>query len=146
MSRNNPQKQSNNKSQLVEKVFEAYPQIGSKTKAKSLIHMVSQQVSIKTGPYPNPEDYAKYHEVDTNLTDLMKTMVKDEQAHKHKMDVIHLDKEFKLRQRGQWFALIIYAFVIVLGGFAIYSGFEWGGTIIASLGVSGIITQFLKRR
>lgn len=146
MSRNKPQKQSNNKSQLVEKVYQAYPQIGSKTKARNLIHMVSQQVSIKSSPYPDPEDYAKYHEIDTELTDLMKSMVKAEQTHHHKMDEIHLDKEFNLRQRGQWFALIIYVFVIGLGGFAIYLGFEWGGTIIASLGVSGIIAQFLKRR
>ncbi len=73
-------------------------------------------------------------------------MVIDEQKHQHKMDEVFLSKEFSLRKRGQWFAFFVYILVIGLGAFAIHKGFEWGGTIITSLGVVGIISQFLKRR
>ena len=108
--------------------------------------MVSQQGSIKSGPYPSPEDYEHYHDIDSSLTDLMKEMVKEEQIHQHKMDEKYLEKDFVLRKRGQWFAMALYVLVVSLGGFAIYKGFEWGGTLITALGVGGIIAQFLKKR
>lgn len=76
----------------------------------------------------------------------MKKMVVEEQRHLHQMDERFLEKDFSLRQRGQWFAFGIYFLVVSLGAYAIYQGFEWGGTIITALGVSGIISQFLKRR
>lgn len=132
--------------QLTKQVLEAYPEIKSSSKARKLVRMVSQQISIKSGPYPSPEDYEHYHEIDPELTSLMKEMVKKEQEHQHEMDKRFMDKDFILRKRGQWFAFVIFGFVVALGAFTIYKGFEWGGTIITTLGVGGIISQFLKKR
>lgn len=55
--------------QLTSKVLKAYPELKSKSKARNLVKMVSQQVSIKSGPYPSPEDYEHYHHIDPSLTD-----------------------------------------------------------------------------
>jgi len=132
--------------QLTKQVLEAYPELKSTNKARQIIRMVSRQVSIKTGPYPSPEDYEHYHQIDPELTDLMKKMVVDEQKHQHNMDEKFLEKDFALRSKGQWFAFAIFILVVTLGAYAIHKGFEWGGTIITALGVSGIISQFLKRR
>jgi len=131
---------------LTKQVLNAYPELKSSTKARKLVRMVSQQISIKSGPYPSPEDYEHYHDIDPTLTDLMKEMVKQEQIHQHKMDEKYLEKDFVLRKRGQWFAMTVYVLVVSLGGFTIYKGFEWGGAIITALGVGGIIAQFLKKR
>lgn len=131
---------------LTKKVLEAYPELKSTSKARSVVRMVSQQISIKSSPYPSPEDYEHYHDIDPSLTDLMKKMVLDEQKHQHKMDEKFLEKDFGFRKRGQWFAFGIYILVIGLGAYSIYRGFEWGGTIITSLGVAGIISQFLRKR
>jgi len=137
---------NHNNEQLTKKVLTAYPELKSKGKARNLVRMVSSQVSIKAGPYPSPEDYEHYHHIDPSLTDLMKQMVINEQEHKHRMDEKFLEKDFRLRSKGQWFAFSIFVLVVGLGGFAIYSGFEWGGAIITALGVSGIMAQFLKKR
>lgn len=131
---------------LTAKVLKEYPELKSSSKARNLVRMVSKQVSIKSGPYPSPEDYEHYFDIDPTLTDLMKEMARKEQEHQHKMDERFLDKDFSLRKRGQWFALAVYFLVVGLGSFAIHKGFEWGGTIITALGVTGIIAQFLKRR
>lgn len=141
-----PKKEQPKQEALTKQVLQAYPELKSTNKARKLVRLVSQQVSIKTGPYPSPEDYEHYHSIDPALTDLMKKMVVDEQEHQHKMDEKYLDKDFSLRQRGQWFAFGIFILVVALGAFAIYKGFEWGGTIITALGVGGIVSQFLKRR
>ncbi len=143
MSKNNP---PNHTEQLTKQVLQAYPELKSSNKARGLVRMVSQQVSIKSGPYPSPEDYEHYHEIDPSLTDLMKKMVVDEQKHQHRMDEKFMDKDFSLRQRGQWFAFAIFVSVVILGAYTIYMGFEWGGTVITAFGVTGIITQFLKSR
>lgn len=143
---NNKGNSNGNGEQLTKKVLQAYPELGSSNKARGLVRMVSQQVSIKTGPYPSPEDYEHYHSIDPTLTDLMKKMVSDEQKHQHLMDGKFLEKDFSLRQRGQWFAFGIFILVVFLGAYAIFSGFEWGGTVITALGVGGIISQFLKKR
>lgn len=131
---------------LTQQVLKAYPELKSSSKARKLVRMISQQVSIKSGPYPSPEDYEHYHDIDPSLTDLMKKMVEKEQKHQHEMDKLYLDKDFALRKRGQWFAIFVYVLVVGLGAFTISKGFEWGGTIITALGVSGIIAQFLKKR
>jgi uncharacterized membrane protein len=131
---------------LTKRVLEAYPELKSTSKARNLVRLVSQQVSIKSGPYPSPEDYEHYHDIDPTLTDLMKKMVVEEQKHQHKMDELFLEKDFSLRLRGQWFAFAIYFLVVGLGAFTIYRGFEWGGTVITALGLGGIISQFLKKR
>lgn len=130
---------------VTKQIQQAFPDLGS-SKARRIVRMVSQQVSIKSGPFPAPEDYEHYHDIDPQLTDLMKKMVVDEQSHQHKMDEMMLEKDFKLYSKGQWFAFFVFLLVVILGGFAIYSGFEWGGTIITALGVGGIMSQFLKRK
>lgn len=60
---------------LTKQVLKAFPELKSANKARNLVKLVSQQISIKSGPYPSPEDYAHYHDIDPSLTDLMKKMV-----------------------------------------------------------------------
>ena len=136
----------NNSEQLTKQVLTAYPELKSSGKARQLVRMVSQQISIKSGPYPSPEDYEHYHEIDPSLTTLMKEMVVKEQEHQHKMDEKYLDKDFLLRKSGQWFAFLVFVLVIGLGGYSIFIGQVWVGALISSTGVVGIIAQFLKRR
>ncbi|WP_318310419.1 DUF2335 domain-containing protein [Flagellimonas crocea] len=137
---------SNNSEQLTKQVLQAYPELKSPSKARNLVRMVSQQISIKSGPYPSPEDYEHYHDIDPSLTDLMKQMVVDEQKHQHRMDERFMDKDFKLRKSGQWFAFFVFLAVVALGAYSVHMGFEWGGAIITAFGVTGIVTQFLRRR
>jgi len=72
-------------------------------------------VSIRTGPYPNPEDYDYYHEIDPDLTTQMKKMVLEEQRHQHKLDEQYLNKDFGLRRQGQMLAFVLC--IMALQGF-----------------------------
>ncbi len=114
--------------------------------AREVVGVVSSQVSIRSAPYPSPEEYERYHHIDPELTSQMKEMVYKEQEHQHKMDDEYMLKEYSLRERGQYLAFGVFILVIGLGAFTIYQGFEWGGAVITSLGVGGIVAQFLKKR
>ncbi len=57
---------------LTKQVLKEYPELKSSSKARKLVRLVAQQISIKTSPYPSPEDYEHYHDIDPTLTDLMK--------------------------------------------------------------------------
>lgn len=114
--------------------------------SRKIVSMVASQTSIKSGPFPSPEDYEQYQEIDPELTNLMKQMALKEQEHQHAMDIRAMDKDYKIISRGQKLAFAVYTLVILLGAYSIYSGFEWGGALITAIGVGGIVSEFLKRR
>lgn len=87
-----------------------------------------------------------YHEIDPELTKQMKTMVLTEQHHQHKLDDKYLDKDFVLRRWGQFLAFLLCSIALGGGFYTVLQGFEIGGTVIASLGLGGIVAQFLKKR
>lgn len=49
---------------------------------------------------------------------------------------------FKLKQRGQYFALI----ALIGGVTCILYGFEISGSIVSGVGLSGLVSEFLGRR
>jgi len=140
-----PPKTKNPNEVIIKQLQSEFPDIGG-NQARKIVQIVSRQVSIKSGPYPSPEDYDYYHEIDPSLTDQMKKMVLLEQDHQHKMDEKVIDKEYSMRSRGQVLAFVICLIALVGGFWTVLQGFEIGGTIIGALGLTGIVGQFLKSK
>ncbi len=130
---------------LLKLVKDQVPKL-TKSEAQRVVGVISNSISIRSAPYPSPDEYERYHEIDSDLTNQMKQMVLKEQEHQHTMDEKYLQREYTLRERGQYLAFGVFVLVILLGAYTIYRGFEWGGAVITTIGVGGIITQFLKRR
>jgi len=99
----------------------------------------------KSGPYPDPEDYEKYLRIDPELAQQMKDMVRLEQEHIHEINHKNVDNEYKLRKRGQVFALVIFILSIALAALALYFSQPWVAGLFSALGIGGIISQFLKK-
>lgn len=74
----------------------------------------------------------------------MKKMVLKEQEHQHNLDKDYLEKDFSLKKMGQILAFLLCVIALVGGFWTVLQGFEIGGTIIAALGLGGIVAQFLK--
>jgi len=130
---------------ITKQLRQQFPKLGG-NEARKIVQIVSQQVSIRTGPYPVPEDYDYYNETDPDLTAQMKKMVLQEQKHQHRLDEKYLNKDFSLRRWGQVLAFILSVIALLGGFYTVLKGFETGGTIIGSIGLVGIVGQFLKRR
>jgi uncharacterized membrane protein len=118
----------------------------SPSKARKLLSLVQHNIEIthKSGPFPSPEDYEWYHEIDPDLTTVIKRMAEKEQEYAHARDAVVIEKTFKQRRVGQIFALIVAIGAMIGGFYTVLQGYEAGGTIIAALGVGGIVGQFLK--
>jgi len=72
-------------------------------------------------------------------------MVLKEQEHQHELDKIYLQKDFSIKRTGQVLAFLLCVIALVGGFWTVLQGFEVGGTIIAALGLGGIVAQFLKK-
>ena len=87
----------------------------SSNQSRKIVSMVSSQMTIKSSPFPSPEDYEQYQDIDPTLTELMKRMALDEQAHQHEMDKLVLEKDYKIISRGQMLAFSVFFVVVLLG-------------------------------
>ena len=74
--------QKRNDEVIVKQLQNQFAKIGG-NEARKIVQIVSRQISIKKGPYPSPEGYDYYHEIDPDLTAQMKKMVLKEQDHQH---------------------------------------------------------------
>jgi|GEM_PF-3393229 len=128
---------------LAKLIREEVPDI-SGNKARKIVRLVQQQVSIRTGPYPAPEDYEHYLDIDEDLVSQIKEMTKAEQVHQHDLDRKDLDQSFVLRKRGQWFGFAIFFLALVLGGVIVYLGNPWPGALLSGSSLAAIIIQYLK--
>lgn len=129
---------------IIKQLQSQFPKIGG-NEARKIVQIVSRQISIKRGPYPSPDDYDYYHEIDPDLTAQMKKMVLKEQDHQHEMDKTFLEKDYSLKRTGQFLAFFLCIIALMGGFWTVLQGFEIGGTIIAALGLGGIVAQFLKK-
>ena len=132
-----------NHSSAVKKIQQELNISGNQAR-KAVNIMNSFSMSYRSGPFPHPEEYEQYMEIDPELPQLIKLMAQKEQDHLHDQNNLSMSNQLTLRKRGQWFGFLIFAMVIALGAYAMYSGSEWAGTIISVTGVAGIITQYLK--
>lgn len=123
---------------ITEQLRQQFPKLGG-NEARKIVQIVSQQVSIKSGPYPNPEDYDYYNKIDPDLTMQMKKMVLQEHKHQHRLDEKYLDKDFGLRRWGQVLAFVLSTIALLGGFYTVLKGFETGGTIIGAIGLVGIV-------
>lgn len=85
--------------------------------------MLTQVVSQShSGPIPSADELEHLEAVLPGLADRVVSMAEREQSHRHDTMTSLLKKEFLLRERGQWFALI--ALTILLGAVL---GIAWLG-------------------
>ena len=133
-----------NQTRVVKQIQEQYNLSGNA--ARKVVRLVQSQVSMsyRSGPFPHPEEYEHYMDIDPELPELIKAMAQKEQDHLHNNNIKDVENQLYLRKRGQWFGFGIFFLVIALGAYTVHLGQPWPGTVISGLGIAGIITQYLK--
>ncbi|MDA8692498.1 DUF2335 domain-containing protein [Saprospiraceae bacterium] len=119
---------------------------------------------VRESPHPSPRDFEGYKSVNPKLADDIFQFGKDEQLHRHKinlksleLDEKRLDAGIRLEEkiidndnnetlRGQIFALIIVIMVVVLGAIMIFNDHAIGGTIFVGVGLALLVAQFIQGR
>lgn len=116
------------------------------TSVRDMIYVeVRQESSRFIGPLPPPEYLEHYQKIDPNFAKNIIQMAINEQTYAHSRDDKIIESSFRVKRRGQNFALVI-ALVAIIGGITcILFDYEIGGTIVSGVGLSGLISEFIGR-
>jgi len=101
---------------------------------------------VTSGPLPPPSMLRGYEEVLPGAADRIFTLMEQQSAHRQKLERISLDRNSRARDRGQHYAFILCALVIVGGFAAILTGHSVAGMAAIIIVVGGVAATFLATR
>ncbi|WP_375427923.1 DUF2335 domain-containing protein [uncultured Sphingomonas sp.] len=115
---------------------------------------ITEITTHHSGPLPRARDLAEYKQVDASFAERIVRMAEKEQDHLHAVEMTVIERDHRLKSRGQQFALAA-AFMILL--FAAYLAFTGNtdmagkvaiGTLIGVVGifVSGRVVDAVAER
>ncbi len=134
---------------IIEKLTKVDPKVFegiSKDKKERIIHSFAVIQKTHIGPLPDPETFAKYAELIPNGADRIMTMAENQANHRMKMEAKVISGQLLQSNIGQFLAFFIGISALVVSGYCISNGHEWGGGIIGSAGIVGLVTAFIQGR
>lgn len=115
-------------------------------KRQELIRTTMFISSQKThsGPLPDSQTLREYNEIIPNGADRIMTVFEQQAAHRMGMENYVIKEQLRQSNLGQIFALTIGIVALICATFCIYSGYEWGGSILGAGGITGLVVAFIK--
>ena len=104
---------------------------------------VSKTVRHHRGPYPSPEQFKEYSEVDPEIVTKILAHTEKEQTHRHNMDKRGQDYDFAQKLFGQTFGFLIGIAALVYGAHVATSGSPWPGALLGGGGVASLVAVFV---
>jgi uncharacterized membrane protein len=113
---------------------------------------LEQTLTIEDSALPSPQELTEYKKIDPRIVDLLISMSKSEQAHRHateKMKLKILRRAEGRDERTNWWGMF-FAFssifaTMVLSGWALYLNRPWFAGILGSLGLVTIVSIFVNK-
>jgi uncharacterized membrane protein len=127
----------------VRRVIREDPDADSETILRRITSVVAEYTS---GPLPPPSMLKGYEDVLPGAADRIFTLMEQQSAHRQELERTTLDRNSRARDRGQLFAFILCALVIVGGFVAIYLGQSLVGMAAIIIAVGGVAATFLTTR
>jgi len=98
---------------------------------------------LHAGPLPPPEVLIKYNEAVPNAADRIITMAESQSAHRQQLESEVVESDVKNSRLGLLYGLIIGLTAVIGGTVCIVSGYEAGGSILGSTGLTGLVGVFV---
>jgi len=99
--------------------------------------------SVWQGPLPSPESLARFNQVVPGAAERMIRMAEKQQDHRMALETKVSTEQISQSARGQYFALLISLAILVVGTFAIYSGYPGSGATIVTSTIIGMAYVFI---
>lgn len=111
---------------------------------------LEQTYTIEDSALPSPQELAAYKEIDPRIVELLISMSKSEQEHRHiteKMKLKILRRTEGRDERISWWGMV-FAFlsilaIIILAGWALYLNRPWFAGILGTIGIGSIVSIFV---
>lgn len=114
-------------------------------KRHKIIKAVAVSVSkTHTGPIPDPETLEGYNLIIPNGADRIMTMAEKQSEHRMKLETKLITGQQNQSNLGQILACIIGITALLVAGYSINNGHEWGGSIIGAGGLTSLVTAFIQ--
>jgi hypothetical protein len=85
-------------------------------------------------------------EIDPTLVKFVVDETEKEAAHRRKQESRLNTFVFIERMSGVVIAGLVTVFVFAIGGFLVYKGHDWAGTVLCGAGLSSIVALFVNRQ
>ncbi len=104
------------------------------------------QVTMHHGPLPQASDLAAYNAVDPSFAERIVRMAEREQERRHTLPDEFLDREYKLKSRGQHYALLLAMLILMFAAYLAYLGNSEMAGKVAIGTLIGIVGIFVSGR
>jgi uncharacterized membrane protein len=108
--------------------------------AQEVVSIIRQEYS---GPLPPPAVLEQYNAVIPNGAERIMVMAEEQSKHRQSLEKKALNTDSRNSLCGIIFALLLGLATIVMGGYVIINGYSWGGTILGSAGLVGLVSVFI---
>ncbi|MHC0551391.1 DUF2335 domain-containing protein [Salinicoccus sp. CNSTN-B1] len=111
-------------------------------------HIVERMSISKSGPLPDPEDFARYEEIMTGAADRIMSMAEKEQSHRHEIGKTETEKYYDNNYKLTRFSMFTGVVISFLGStsgvlISIY-GQSTAGIILASAAILPVVLTAIK--
>lgn len=113
---------------------------------------LEQTLTIEDSALPSPQELAEYKKIDPRIVDLLITMSKNEQVHRHATDKMKLKilrraegRDERINWWGMFFAFLSILAIMFLSGWALYLDRPWFAGILGTIGIGSIVSIFVNR-
>ena len=95
-----------------------------------------------SGPLPHPDHFAAYQRTLPGAADRILALTEQQTAHRQRQEERNLEADVEARRRGQWFAFLIAAVSLGMGGYLAGTGANLVGGIVLAVALTelGIAT------
>jgi len=104
------------------------------------------QISHISGPLPAASEMARYKEIDPTLIEWLKIRADKEQDFRHSIPPLAIDRDYKLKSRGQNYALAACTLVLLFAAYISYLGNTSMGGKVAISTLVGLVSVFVGGR
>ena len=114
-----------------------------KEKRDKIVRVIMQQVSMRSGPLPDPSELAQYQAIIPNGADRIMKMAESQLEHRIKIETTVIGSQQRQASFGQVCALLIGLAALSLGTYAAVHGQPAFGGTIGGVTLVGLVSAFL---
>ena len=120
-------------------VFNGLPQ----DKRDKIVRVIMQQVSMRSGPLPDPSELAQYQAIIPNGADRIMKMAESQLEHRIKIETTVIGSQQRQAGFGQICALVIALVALILATYAAVNGQPVFGGVIGGTTLVSLVSAFL---
>lgn len=112
-----------------------------------IVHETVERIAThRSGPLPDARELDAYRQVDASFAERIVRMAEKEQDHRHQLPNRVLEREYRLKSRGQHYALIAVAVVLLFAAYLAYQGDSKMAGYVAIGTLASIVGIFVSGR